>query len=412
MAGFGTPIRLILDDDQKTAIELTAVSMAMSIDRGVGGATIPFTGGKRFGVDLNLVSSTIIIDGIFTDDDDNPRSSSAVAASALVEFNISTQHFADPTPTNIDDHGDIKDIIGKTLTMQNTTGTEHVVTFTEASSGTVGTGATSGSTTATVLVKNTSTGAIATSAQLASGLVQAIGTFSGTPFSASAVESFYGPTYGNSKVTITQNTAGAISSDNNFRFHPTTYYTPYNEPFMGGVNAGGVEAKSAGDKVQDLYGILHNTTRGDLARGIGTAAGAGLVIGALAATGGLAAMAGTTAAAGPVAVGGIAGSGFVQTFSLGDDYPIGLQIPYNSTIQATNGDKYTVRNFLIRTGVGLTKKEKGSDENNQSAGVNFSTTDNTTGIQGTISKFDIGYDAGDSVYTFQMIFTPIDMIIS
>ena len=411
MAGFGTPIRLILDDDQKTAIELTAVSMAMSIDRGVGGATIPFTGGKRFGVDLNLVSSTIIIDGIFTDDDDNPRSSSAVAASALVEFNISSGQFGEPAPTNIDDLGDIKDIIGKTLTMQNTTGTEHVVTFTEASSGTVGTGATSGSTTATVLVKNTSTGAIATSAQLASGLVQAIGTFSGTPFSASAVESFYGPTYGNSKVTITQNTAGAMSSDNNFRFHPTTSYTPYSEQFTGGINAGGVEAKSAGDKVQDLYGILHNTTRGDLARGIGTAAGAGLVIGALAATGGLAAGMGL-AAAGPVAVGGIAGSGFVQTFSLGDDYPIGLQIPYNSTIQATNGDKYTVRNFLIRTGVGLTKKEKGSDENNQSAGVNFSTTDNTTGIQGTISKFDIGYDAGDSVYTFQMIFTPIDMIIS
>ena len=411
MAGFGTPIRLILDDDQKTAIELTAVSMAMSIDRGVGGSPIPFTGSKRFGVDLNLVSSTIIIDGIFTDDDDNPRSSSAVAASALVEFNISSAHFGDLAPTNIDDHGDIKDIIGKTLTMQNTTGTEHVVTFTEASSGTVGTGATSGSTTATVLVKNTSTGAIATSAQLASGLVQAIGTFSGTPFSASAVESFYGSTYGNSKVTITQNTAGAMSSDNNFRFHPTTYYTPYSEPFMGGVNAGGVEAKSAGDKVQDLYGILHNTTRGDLARAAGTAVG-GLAVGALAATG--AGALGLTAVgiAAASTAGGLAGSGFVQTFSLGDDYPIGLQIPYNSTIQATNGDKYTVRNFLIRTGVGLTKKEKGSDENNQSAGVNFSTTDNTTGIQGTISKFDIGYDAGDSVYTFQMIFTPIDMIIS
>jgi len=408
MAGFGTPIRLILDDDQKTAIELTAVSMAMSVDRGVGGATIPFTGGKRFGVDLNLVSSTIIIDGIFTDDDDNPRTSSAVPASALVEFNISTKHFADPTPTNIDDHDDIKDIIGKTLTMQNTTGTEYVVTFTEASSGTVGTGATSGSTTATVLVKNTSTGVIATSAQLASGLVQAIGTFSGTPFSASAVESFHGPTYGNSKVTITQNTAGAMSSENNFRFNPTTYYTPYSEPFMGGVNARRVEAKSAGDKVQDLYGILHNTTRGDLARGIGTAAGAGLVIGALAAT---PVTIGATAAL--AAAGGIAGSGIIQTFfSLGDDYPIGLQIPYNSTIQATNGDKYTVRNFLIRTGVGLTKKQKGSDENEQSAGVNFSTMNNTTGIQGTISKFDIGYDAGDSVYTFQMIFTPIDMIIS
>ena len=402
MAGFGTPIRLILDDDQKTAIELTAVSMAMSVDRGVGGAPIPFTGGKRFGVDLNLVSSTIIIDGIFTDDDDNPRSSSAVAASALVEFNISSQHFADPTPTNIDDHGDIKDIIGKTLTMQNTTGTEYVVTFTEASSGTVGTGATSGSTTATVLVKNTSTGAIDTSAQLSSGLVQAIGTFSGTPFSASAVESFYGSTYGNSKVTITQNTTGAMSSKNNFRFNPTTYYTPYSEPFMGGVNAGGVEAKSAGDKVQDLYGILHNTTRGGVAKfaAFGAVAAAavtgpaGLILAGL---------------AGGVAAGGVAA--IQDKFKLNDDYPIALQIPYNSTIKAANGDKYTVRNFLIRTGI-RSKSQKTSEGNDQSAGVTFSTTNNTTGIQGTVSKFDIGYDAGDSVYTFQMIFTPIDFIIS
>ena len=402
MAGFGTPIRLILDDDQKTTIELTAVSMAMSIDRGVGGATIPFSGGKRFGVDLNLVSSTIIIDGIFTDDDDNPRSSSAVAASALVEFNISTQHYGDDAPTNIDDHDDIKDIIGKTLTMQNTTGTEYVVTFTEASSGTVGTGATSGSTTATVLVKNTSTGAIATSAQLASGLVQAIGTFSGTPFSATASESHYGSTYGNSKVTITQSTTGTMNNKQNLFFNPTGHYTPYNERFSGGVDGTAITTKSAGDKVQDLYGILHNTTRGGVAKfaAFGAVAAAavtgpaGLILAGL---------------AGGVAAGGVAA--IQDKFKLNDDYPIALQIPYNSTIKAANGDKYTVRNFLIRTGI-RSKSQKTSEGNDQSAGVTFSTTNNTTGIQGTVSKFDIGYDAGDSVYTFQMIFTPIDFIIS
>tara|TARA_B100000424_G_C22924114_1_gene491631 strand:+ start:627 stop:1835 length:1209 start_codon:yes stop_codon:yes gene_type:complete len=402
MAGFGTPIRLILDDDQKTAIELTAVSMAMSVDRGVGGAPIPFTGGKRFGVDLNLVSSTIIIDGIFTDDDDNPRSTTSVAASAIIEFNISTTQQFQDTPENADDANNIKDIIGKTLTMQNTTGTEYVVTFTEASSGTVGTGATSGSTTATVLVKNTSTGAIATSAQLASGLVQAIGTFSGTPFSATASESHYGSTYGNSKVTITQSTTGTMNNKQNLFFNPTGHYTPYSERFSGGIDGTVISAKSAGDKVQDLYGILHNTSRGGVAKfaAFGAVAAAavtgpaGLILAGL---------------AGGVAAGGVAA--IQDKFKLNDDYPIALQIPYNSTIKAANGDKYTVRNFLIRTGI-RSKSQKTSEGNDQSAGVTFSTTNNTTGIQGTVSKFDIGYDAGDSVYTFQMIFTPIDFIIS
>ena len=129
MAGFGTPIRLILDDDHKTAIELTAISMAMSVDRGVGGASIPFTGGKRFGVDLNLVSSTIIIDGIFTDDDDNPRVIASIAATATIDFNISTSQQFDGSAENADSVNNIKDISGKTFTMQNTTGNEYVVTL-------------------------------------------------------------------------------------------------------------------------------------------------------------------------------------------------------------------------------------------------------------------------------------------
>lgn len=405
MAGFGTPIRLILDDDHKTAIELTAISMAMSVDRGVGGASIPFTGGKRFGVDLNLVSSTIIIDGIFTDDDDNPRITSSIAATATIEFNISTTEQFENTPENADNKNNIKDIIGKTLTMQNTTGTEYVVTFTEATSGTVGTGATSGAKTATVLVKNTTSGAIATSAQLATGLVQAIATFdsSSSPFSSATSESHYGSTYGNSKVTITQSTAGTMKNPQNVFFNPTGHFTPHNTQFRGGVDGTTTNTKSAGDKVQDLYGILHNTSRGGIAKmaafgavAVGTVAtaGTGLIVAGL---------------AGGVAAGGVAS--IQDGFQLGDDYPIALQIPYNSTIKATNGDKYTVRNFLIRTGI-RSKLQKTSEGNDQSAGVTFSTTDNSTGIQGTVNKFDIGYDAGDSVYTFQMVFAPIDMIIS
>ena len=79
-----------------------------------------------------------------------------------------------------------------------------------------------------------------------------------------------------------------------------------------GVNAGGVEAKSAGDKVQDLYGILHNTTRGQMAI-YGTAVGAGLAAAAIAATGGLAGSALLLWCGG--LRGGVIGSGVVKYFS-------------------------------------------------------------------------------------------------
>jgi hypothetical protein len=55
--------------------------------------------------------------------------------------------------------------------------------------------------------------------------------------------------------------------------------------------------------------------------------------------------------------------------------------------------------------------DKISDGNNEPANVEFSTTDEMTGIQGTIQKLDIGYNAGEQHYTYQMVFAPIDMII-
>ena len=169
-------------------------------------------------------------------------------------------------------------------------------------------------------------------------------------------------------------------------------YAPYHRPFSGGSSATDLNNKSAGDKVQDLYGILHNTDRGTAALVAGLAVGV--------ATGGVG-----------LAVGAVAGGvlGFDGLFN--GDYPIGLQIPYNSMITADDGKKYSVRNFMIQTGLFVDTNEKIASGNTKSANVDFSTTDETTGIQGTIQKFDVGYNAGEQHYTFQMVFAPIDMII-
>jgi hypothetical protein len=80
-------------------------------------------------------------------------------------------------------------------------------------------------------------------------------------------------------------------------------------------------------------------------------------------------------------------------------------------ITAENGKKYSVRNFLIRTGIFKSTGDKVSDNNRGSANQEFSTTDDATGIQGTIQKLDVGYSAGEQHYTYQMVFAPIDMII-
>ena len=79
-------------------------------------------------------------------------------------------------------------------------------------------------------------------------------------------------------------------------------------------------------------------------------------------------------------------------------------------LKATGGDQYVARNFFMPTGDydGL---EKTSFANDHPASVEMNFSDETQGIQGAVQKFDITYDAGESVYNFNMIFAPIDNMI-
>ena len=96
--GYGTPIRILFDNPAnmaqlgyKDGMELQALSFALSVERKVGGMPIPFTGGRRFGLDLNTSNSTIIIEGVFTDDDLNRRVSQASKATAEIDFAFRTE---------------------------------------------------------------------------------------------------------------------------------------------------------------------------------------------------------------------------------------------------------------------------------------------------------------------------------
>jgi len=382
----------------------------------VGGMPLPLMGGRRLGIDLNMVNSTIVIEGIFTDDDVNRRNTAATGATAQIDFAVNHADLASvgnftqvpnsifanlatgaqklvftqrdgtsnpPAKTIFFVQDDSKDF--------SNPGVTNVVTDGNSPSGTK------------IYIHSSST----TPAHMAASVVTALGaSHLNSSISAVASTSEFVPAAGSSKLTFTQTTTGKMTGTDSLFFFNSSSYNPYHLPFTGGSSASTSKPKSAGDKVQDLYGILHNTDRGTAA----------LVVGALMGAAAVAVTAGTGgAAAGALAAG--AGAGGAAGLVLGaqsmfnGDYPIGLQIPYNSMIKAADGKKYALRNFLVPTGFFRDTMDKISDGNNEPANVEFSTTDEMTGIQGTIQKLDIGYNAGEQHYTYQMVFAPIDMII-
>tara|TARA_Y100000004_G_scaffold195666_1_gene263315 strand:- start:469 stop:1671 length:1203 start_codon:yes stop_codon:yes gene_type:complete len=397
--GYGTPIRLIFDDPKAmeragyaNGMELNATSMALSVERRVGGMPMPLSKGKRFGLDLNTVNSTIIIDAVFVDDDHNRRASTARKASGHIDTTqtiFSAKAIGEKTTIPVTTY----ELLVGSLKLKDSLGATHSITIVSSSS-------TKGYVSGTNVNLGTSGTGFVTAAELATALAACINANTGTfNMSASVSASDFVPTV-NGKVTITQTVNGSVDGQQTIRFKNEIGQALFTRQFAGG-RAVTTELKSAADKVQDLYGILHNTARG----GSGLVATSVMGIAATIATGGAALVAGAAA----TAIVGAAGAEVAMQRFRGD-YPIGIQIPYNSMVQAASGEKYAVRNFLIPTGK-KTIDEKMSHENNKPASTTFSTDDNTTGIQGTVQKMDIMYDAGEEVYMVKIVFAPIDAII-
>jgi len=413
MAGYGTPIRLIFDDPDAMAavgyhggMELMAESIAIGVDRSVGGSSMPFTGGKRFALDLNLSNSLIQIDGIFVDDDLTRRSNATTGAKATanIDFGVTYNaavNYTVRSPVDIFAASRLSSI--EKIEVKDVAGNTYTITF--SLTGTVGTISGSGTTRDIVIYDGSST--YITQTALATQFATAIGAASSNAVTGAATESEYLGAGNNTQVDLTQGSTGVVNNAG-INFHNRAVsgipqVEPKFTPFSGGIPA--PPAKSAGDKVQDLYGILNNTARK------GSAIVGGIVIGAAAAaatvaTGGAAGVAIASAGAAG-GVGALAGG----LFSVKGDYPIGIQIPYNSIVQAADGDKYAVRNFIVPTGIGKTVVDKMSDGNVNPASVEFDTGDNMTGIQGTVNSFTAVYDAGEQVYGFKLTFVPIDSIL-
>lgn len=424
----GLPIRLVQENGK--LIELDATSMTLTTERKVGGAPIPFTGSLRMGADFNVNTALINIQGVIVDDREG---SSSAKANAIVNFGRKSGSSVGVPWAS---YANIRALLDSTATNRKlrlgaTDGSINDISFTESGSlisGEVAAYSSNGGagSTPTILVflssdLQSASDTTVDNAQnllakkIASAIVSYISAQLSSKFTASLINTSnqegnrdaYGVKITQAVFGRTGNnfTPGFIASGSTNVYNSAAFNSPEITHFSGGTTGG---KKSAGDKVMDLYGILNNSVTDagrKLAGGVALVGGiAGAVLGAPA-TGGASVVAG-----GSVALAGL--NVLVNPLDNDEkDYIIGIQIPYNSTITASDGELYTARNFFMPTGFGKHGLDKTSVNNTKPASVDFDTGNVFTGIQGAVQKMDISYDAGETVYNFNMLFAPVDVLI-
>jgi hypothetical protein len=417
MSGNGVPIRLVRNDGQ--LIQIMATDVALDVERKTGGIPMPFTGSTRLGFDFNLNNASIVINGVITDDDIVHIGSSNKKAKAKIDFSVThtsvTTISGNVGWVNNDDAATIAPSntfadMTHGITLQAQDGSSYTIWFRRIAGSVANqSGYDAGSSRHWIGVYNSSASASGTAAEIADNLKDLILADSTlqTKFTASLATSAY-TDEANTTVVITQITAGSngntstpsMTSD----VWPSGVTKPYHVRFYGGYS---VTSKSAGDKVMDLWGTLNNSNNGGGGAAImGAVAGAG-VAAAIVASGGTLAPAGVAL----FSAGGAVGMELIKDQLYGD-YIIGIQIPYNSTVKA-DGAKYKAQNFWMPTGLTYMKDDKGSEES-QDASTEFDSmgwNSDKTGIKGTIQKATFTKMGGEPIYSFTIVFAPMDWII-
>jgi hypothetical protein len=385
MAKSGTPIRLLREDGE--FIELNATKLVMSTERRFGPKSFPFSGNNRFVLDLNLNKAVIMIQGFFSDDEVAVEGGKA---SATIEFGYGlgaeicasngcfTPKYSVCTITNLEKL--FATTSNAQLSLNDVDGTARNILLKLEDMESENPSTTYNSSTKTLTVVNT-----IDAATLATQIKNAINISYSSYFSVEQVdgEDANYQTLTNSKLKITHKSTGKGGNNSALPSISTSDYyqvvwKPLIHKFAGGTNN---VRKSAGDKAQDIYSILNNSSRKSF-----RAAGRR--------------MKGISIFYDKETMGELSPSG--------SDYIVGIQIPFNSLIDPV-GDVYVAKNFFMPTGW-IDKDEKTS-ENALVAGTSFNELNNWTGISGGIKNMEISYDAGEAVYNFDLVFLPADVMI-
>lgn len=414
------PVRILfssrrgkMDEFYPGGMELMATSIQMDVERKFNPIPIPLSGGARFAIDMNSVNSAIQIEGVLTDDDPAGRSVSGAKAVAEIDTaflsssdqsvgQLQTVPITEYPSVDLMQIGPVGNVVWQLLFV-NTAGAVPIgnVSLVDLSTPTR---------IARICVHDTSGSTHISATQLATAIASAINdSTSGweAPFTASVLTSELKPSVGATRVSIEYDNvgsagndislAGVKSSDNS-----GSSLTLYHTTFSGGRNESSAFARSAGDKLQDLYGIVHNTQKPGSSIFAGSAIG--VATGGYAVAGGAAAAVAAAAGIGG-AIGGASG-GFVS-LSADGDYPSKLIIPYNSMLTADSGELYSVRHLRLALGLGKRREDKLSTTNTSTK----EDDGDDIAIRGGIKSLTLGHQAGETIYSFRMTYLPVNILL-
>lgn len=372
----GTPIRLVREDGK--LISLNATEIALTTERKFGPMALPGFGSQRVAIDLNINKAEIRIDGFFTDD-------TVATGGAFAFARINFLYVKDGSQgTYFAEEDNLKKMFTTTATtilFKSTDKTLDAILLYEVS-GSTPTAYNSSNTRVDI---NPST---ATATQIATAVKDYINAHMSARYGASTynIDSSYIGT--NAGVLITN---AVMGNGGNNKSTPTIqgnqdkgFLIPRIYHFNGGSTA---VQQSAGDKAQDLYSIANNSSKSLISE----ASFEGYYLRDIL---------------------GESISDFLDVNKGGQsDYIVGIQIPFNSKINA-GGNEYVAKNFFMPTGKGHLNKTP--DEKNSfaagPAGSTFNEKNDFTGIQGGLKSLDIIYNAGEAIYNFTMVFLPADTV--
>lgn len=413
------PIRLIQRNGK--VINLDAEKFQWKIGRSLAAIPIPVLG-ERFGADLNAVATEVMIDGIARDDDCTSSDVSPAKSSGFIDFSRPNVRDANVQASVYftEDGGEvaIENILNKpfylrTTHQQGLGGGEKVTfKFVDTAAGHTYVGGVVSidlNLTANTYVVITGAGHTSRAAWLASILVLVLNDVAnpigiattassqhlGAAFLAITVNGM-NTTLGTGRVNVIQIGTGKNGnsgtpafwntlSDTNTSTNQQAVKAPAFLSFRGGTAN---TCRSAGDKIQDL---IANTANSNVMGAVGEIFQMDTNDDKKSTTADW--------------------NKLDPTAGATDDYIVGIQIPYNSIVQASGtAGNQVARNFILVTGLSPADHQ-GSLANINPASVEFSSTDVYTGIRGTVGGFSFNYSAGDTFYPFSLTFKPIDMIV-
>lgn len=374
----GTPIRLIQRNGG--IIELNVTTLSLDVDRKFNARPKVYSGSHRIATDSNLSRAVITLEGIITDDDAVFQTTETKATASIdFSYKIDSRKRGGEEVSNDDKRDMVRSNLSfitqsslyseATVLHLSSTRSIRFVSDTSNAHGDVG------GTSHWVRLHDQ------TNARPASEIATAVKTVIDDHFSSDFTASLGTSLYtgqANAVVTITRTASGNDRKYPKYtnkglgdsKFHIVTKFNNH-------VAGGGQSGRSAGDKVQRLWGILNNSQDGGRGRfrrenddGVGKLRGGG-------------------------------------------DYIIGVQVPFDSMLLADTGEKYSARNFFMTTGsYYLQNPDRKSVEYAVAAGARFEDTKNSyTGIKGGVDKATFVRLGGEPIYQFTIIFLPADVIL-